>query len=68
MTKGRYIGGKPHLSGKTALLMKRHPAGFGNPRKVYAQFDDRTITEAFGWHEFDECEFRITGTATRAMV
>lgn len=43
-----------HLKGKTALIRE----GSASDR-VLAQFDDVTVPEAFGWHEFMRDEFSI---------
>lgn len=48
MVKGRYIGPRPDLKDKTALLR------FGT-ECVLAQFDDRSLHEAYGWTQF-ECK------------
>lgn len=42
-----YVGARPDLNGKTALVL---PSGFRG--HVKAQFDDVELKEAFGWHYF----------------
>ena len=64
--QGTYIGDRPELKGKTAILQeaKNHFAlaqrnGAGS-LELLAQFDDRSLPEAYGWHKF-ECSDFIVG-------
>lgn len=40
------------LKGKTAIACSTE-----DPTKVLLQFDDRTLREAYGWHEFPAKDF-----------
>lgn len=51
---GTYIGAQTRLRGKTALYRYR------DENHVYAQFDDRVLPEAYGWHIFEAKEFTET--------
>jgi len=55
MMKGTFIGNDSkdrHLKGKTALIRSSPSLGV-----VLAQFDDTSLTEAFGWFEFFADDF-----------
>lgn len=54
MVRKRYIGGIPHLLGKTARLQQR----VGIPGQVMAQFEEQHLKEARGWWEFCETDFQ----------
>jgi hypothetical protein len=53
---GMYVGRRPDLKGKTALV---RPGA--NPERVLAQFDDVVgLPElGIGWHEYDARDFRL---------
>ena len=53
MMHGIYIGLRPELTGKGALLRQ------GSPNQLLAQFDDTTTGLGFGWHAFSSEEFEI---------
>jgi hypothetical protein len=72
MMRGKYIGSKLHLVGKTALLKDVFV------RTVCVQFDDMTLTRSgapvdmnnyvpsrddlgFGWHSFSKSDFVFVG-------
>ena len=44
----RYVGADPRLVGKSALM---------NTETALVQFDDTTLPEANGWHEFRLSDF-----------
>ena len=54
MMHGVYLdaaGTSPHLKGKSAILRPSEQMG-----QILAQFDDTSLSEAFGWHSFaSEC-------------
>jgi hypothetical protein len=55
MKHGTYINPNdayPHLEGKTAILQDYSTF-------IMAQFDDMTLTEAFGWHSFAKEDFKV---------
>jgi hypothetical protein len=54
MTHGAYVGGEERLQGRSAALRLSDRSGH-----VLAQFDDITLTEAFGWTEYPETDFEI---------
>lgn len=45
---------RPHLDGKTALLQNAFTADVW-----FAQFDDRTLKEAYGWHALPAANFVV---------
>ena len=57
MSRKRYIGTIPHLSGKTALVQPR----VGIPGQVMAQFEHEYLRESRGWWEFCEADFQSEG-------
>jgi hypothetical protein len=55
-----YVGPQKRLQGRTALV-RPCPT---RPNDVYAQFDDRELALAYGWHAFLATEFEdIEGAA-----
>ena len=60
MSRKRYIGPIPHLSGKTAQVQPRA----GIPGQVMAQFEAEYLRESRGWWEFCETDFQSEGFAT----
>ena len=59
ISRKRYVGLIPHLSGKIALVQPRA----GIPGQVMAQFEDQYLKEARGWWEFCETDFELDGHA-----
>ena len=51
--KGTYIGDMPAYKDKTALVR------FAGNDKLWVQFDDLYLREAFGWHLFSRDDFEI---------
>lgn len=62
MTTGTYTGTTALLAGKTALLRVEENSNF-----VKAQFDDRTLAVAYGWHTFPKSDFNIHPTEDWAL-
>jgi len=60
MSRKRYVGPIPHLSGKTASVWPR----VGVPGQVMAQFEEQHLQEARYWWQFPECDFQATGPKT----
>lgn len=52
MLKGIYIGTEERLQGKSALIQMTDTG-------LIAQFDDKELKEAFGWHRFLDSVFKI---------
>jgi hypothetical protein len=53
-----YVGSSKYLKGKTAIVMHWHPyTKHADPKKRYAQFDDRTSGHGFGWSIFNREDF-----------
>lgn len=62
MSRGTYIGTDPALKGKTALLLGTDQRDLQEgATELKAQFDDRTLDQAFGWHVFKASDFDIAG-------
>jgi hypothetical protein len=57
MSRKRYVGPIPHLSGKTASVWPR----MGVPGQVMAQFEEEYLQEARGSWVFPEGDFQPTG-------
>lgn len=58
--KGEYIGLRQELRGKTAILMGEGAFTPTPGTDLIAQFDDRSLSEAFGWHGFKRGDFIVT--------
>ena len=53
-----YVGPSKYLKGKTAIVMYWHPyTNHADPKKRYAQFDDKTTGYGFGWSIFNRGDF-----------
>lgn len=52
-THMRYVGVRKRLHGKTALVVSLNDTD----RFVTAQFDDRTLPDAYGWSTFARKDF-----------
>lgn len=50
---GTYIGSRPELKNKTAMVI------LVDATLVNAQFDDRALKEAYGWHVFHIRDFSL---------
>jgi hypothetical protein len=57
MSRKRYVGPIPHLSGKTASVWPRG----GVPGQVMAQFEEQHLQEARDWWQFPEGDFQAIG-------
>lgn len=64
---GTYVGSRPELKGKTAIVqVETHDVQDMVPRHgqvlcetLTAQFDDRNLPEALGWHGFGLDDFQL---------
>lgn len=65
MISGTYKGVKKRLQGKHALLQDDpETCRTGRFGLLLAQFDDRLLAEAFGWHLFERSDFDIDPKGT----